>query len=316
MKILIGYDGSECGDAALDDLRRAGLPEGGVETLVVSVADYWLPSPPPSSYETVAAARGANSAVELQHKFEQGSLSVKAEEEIALIARAAIQKNFPKWQVRAEACCGSPASELIWRADEWKPDLIVVGSHGHGAIGRFILGTVSQKVVTEARTSVRVARGPLTVDLPPLRVVIGIDGSTAADQVAREVANRRWPPLSEVRLVMADEPLKPTLIGNLVPPVRRWVDESNKADREYLHKILDQAAAPLLAADLLVSTVIKDGDPKRVLVAEAEAWGADAIFVGATGSGNRLSRFLLGSVSAAVAARAHCSVEIVRRFDG
>jgi len=27
MKILIGYDGSHCADAALDDLRRAGLPE-------------------------------------------------------------------------------------------------------------------------------------------------------------------------------------------------------------------------------------------------------------------------------------------------
>ena len=30
------------------------------------------------------------------------------------------------------------------------------------------------------------------------------------------------------------------------------------------------------------------------------------------GFGNRLERFLLGSVSAAVAARAHCSVEVVR----
>jgi hypothetical protein len=26
MKILVAYDGSECADAALDDLRRAGLP--------------------------------------------------------------------------------------------------------------------------------------------------------------------------------------------------------------------------------------------------------------------------------------------------
>jgi len=26
MKILIGYDGSECADAAIDELRRAGLP--------------------------------------------------------------------------------------------------------------------------------------------------------------------------------------------------------------------------------------------------------------------------------------------------
>jgi len=35
-------------------------------------------------------------------------------------------------------------------------------------------------------------------------------------------------------------------------------------------------------------------------------------FVGSAGFSNRLERFVLGSVSAAVAARAHCSVEVVR----
>jgi nucleotide-binding universal stress UspA family protein len=35
--------------------------------------------------------------------------------------------------------------------------------------------------------------------------------------------------------------------------------------------------------------------------------------VGSAGFSNRLERFVLGSVSAAVAARAHCSVEIVRK---
>ena len=38
MRILIGYDGSESADAALDDLRRAGLPRE-VEVLIVSVSD-------------------------------------------------------------------------------------------------------------------------------------------------------------------------------------------------------------------------------------------------------------------------------------
>jgi len=70
-------------------------------------------------------------------------------------------------------------------------------------------------------------------------------------------------------------------------------------------------AAPLRTRGLTVSSVIKEGDPKHVLLDEAERWGADCIFVGARGL-SRVERFLLGSVSAAVAARAHCSVEIVR----
>jgi nucleotide-binding universal stress UspA family protein len=55
------------------------------------------------------------------------------------------------------------------------------------------------------------------------------------------------------------------------------------------------------------------GDPKRVLVDEAETWSADCIFVGAKGM-SRVQRVLLGSVSGAVAARANCSVEVVRRY--
>ena len=43
MKLLIAYDGSKCADAALDDLRRAGLPRK-MEVLVLSVADVLMPS--------------------------------------------------------------------------------------------------------------------------------------------------------------------------------------------------------------------------------------------------------------------------------
>ena len=43
----------------------------------------------------------------------------------------------------------------------------------------------------------------------------------------------------------------------------------------------------------------------------AERWGADCVFAGAKGL-SRLERFLVGSVSTAVAARAPCSVEVVR----
>lgn len=40
MKILIGYDGSGCAEAALDDLQRAGLPSE-VEALVLSVTEVF-----------------------------------------------------------------------------------------------------------------------------------------------------------------------------------------------------------------------------------------------------------------------------------
>lgn len=63
---------------------------------------------------------------------------------------------------------------------------------------------------------------------------------------------------------------------------------------------------------MIVSYVVEAGDPKPVLVHRAEEFGADCIFTGASGFSNRIERFILGSVSAAVAARAHCSVEVSR----
>ena len=54
MKILIAYDGSECADAALADLPRAGLPRQA-EVIVLSVTETWLP--PPSSWASRPCCR-------------------------------------------------------------------------------------------------------------------------------------------------------------------------------------------------------------------------------------------------------------------
>jgi nucleotide-binding universal stress UspA family protein len=78
-----------------------------------------------------------------------------------------------------------------------------------------------------------------------------------------------------------------------------------------MSKTLDAMVTPLQTQGLEVSSVIREGDPKHVLLDEAAHWEADGLFVGARGL-SRVERFLLGSVSAAVAARAPCSVEVVR----
>lgn len=311
MKILIAYDGSECAEAALDDLQRAGLPRD-VEALVVSVAEVWLPPPPPSSYEIVEGTICEGAACTEGRARQQFNFALERAREHAERACGRLRSIFPEWQISSDSYFGSPASELITRADEWKPDLIVVGSHGRSALGRFVLGSVSQKVLAEARMSVRVARGRVEVEPSPIRLVIGVDGSPAAEAAVREVAARKWPLKSEARVILVDEPLVPTLMGRIIPPVARWIEESNETDRAWVMKIAEAAAEQLRKAELDVFVSIKEGDPKRVLVEEAEDWGADSIFVGSTGFSNRFERFMLGSVSSAVAARAHCSVEVVR----
>jgi nucleotide-binding universal stress UspA family protein len=77
--------------------------------------------------------------------------------------------------------------------------------------------------------------------------------------------------------------------------------------------LLQTAAKKLTDAELTVTSKIEQGDPKHLLIAAAEEWGADCIFIGASCEPQSFERLLLGTVATAVVARAHCSVEVVRQ---
>lgn len=312
MKILIAYDGSSCADAALDDLQRAGLPPEA-EAQIISVAEIWLPPPPPSAAEILERAGEVKVPSDFKRVYSKGSAAMKEALALAEQASDRVKTNFPGWKLFADADCGSPAWEIVFRADQWQPDLIVVGSHGRTALGRFVLGSVSQRVLTEAKCSVRIARGRIEEPGSPVRIIVGIDGSPGSEEAVRAVAARTWPAGSEVKVIIVDDPLVPPIIGEIIPPLAETIEESNAEDWSRDKEVLANATALLRASDIKASTEIRLGDPKKELPQAAEEWAADCIFVGSAGFSNRFERFVLGSISAAVAARAHCSVEVVRK---
>ncbi len=305
MRVLIAYDGSHCAESALDDLVRAGLPAEG-EVLVVTVAEVWLP--PPDSTEQIdefmedLLAKHREKGERLLHEAE-----IKAKH-----ASARVKRTLPGWNVKHIATYGSPSWEILTAADELNPELIIVGSHGHSVLGRLLLGSVSQKVLTEAKSSVRISRGKVEVDPTPVRIMIGFDGSNGAKAAVETVRQRVWPSGTEVQLVAATDSVVPTAIGRFIPSVSDWADDESKLEHRWIEQLLQQAAAMLESTSLSVTTQMVEGNPNDVLVREAEKWHADCIFVGANAFGSRLERFLLGSTSSAVASRAACSVEVVR----
>jgi nucleotide-binding universal stress UspA family protein len=294
-------------------LQRAGLPPEGVEAVVVSVAEVWLPPPGDEVLDDTFPLQ-IPAGVKLAR--ERAARIVGQAQELAERGGERVRRIFPRWTVSHEAASGSPAFELLNRAEGWQPQLIVVGSHGHTALGRFVLGSVSQKVLTEARTSVRVARRATGAGASAERIVVGVDSSPGSQAAVRAVASRGWSPGSEVRVVVAQDLMKAFPVSLLIPPVNEFVDEVNKDEHTQAEEMAAEAIKELRAGlddkGVIVSSVVDAGDPKRVLVRHAEEFGADCIFTGATGFSSRAERFLLGSVSAAVAARAHCSVEVVR----
>ena len=144
MKILIAYDGSDSAESAIDDLKRAGLPPQA-EAIVLTVAEELVPAPAGIGGVATSFAKNLLEA-------EKDSLSVAGR------ARSRILTLFPDWEILAEAGVGSPGGKIIARADEWRPDLIVVGSHGRTTLGQMFFGSVSSGVAARAYCSVEVVR--------------------------------------------------------------------------------------------------------------------------------------------------------------
>lgn len=286
MKILVAYDGSEGSEAALKDLERAGLPDH-TEALVMSLADVFLP-PADGSEETFHPF--VPETVKLAHQRAQQKL--EEAQDLAQRASEQIRSTFPTWSVHYEALADSPAWGLLRTADHWKPDLIVMGAHGDSLFGaRLILGSISQRVLYEARSSVRIGRPSKKNPGQPVLILIGFDNSADSTAAVDAVCRRRWPKGSEVALLA------------VVDSVLETTPNPSEPSELLAEKLRD--------AGLHVQVLVKRGRPADEILEEAGAWSADCIFVGAKGT-RGISRLLLGSVSSSVAARAHCSVEVVR----
>lgn len=308
MKILIAYDGSKSSDAALEDLRRAGLPKT-VEAVVMTLADVFLP-PPINEDPDNTVPMQVPASVRLAH--ERAELAAAEANSLAKRASDQLKQRFPEWNVRHEASADSPAWALIMKADEWKADLVVVGAHGHSVLGgRLILGSVSQRILYEVSCSVRVARAGRGETHSPLRIVIGVDGSPYSHAVVDAVYRREWPTGTQVRLLAAVDTVMSITPDPSQPSMLKWIDVGEEDNWDQVRQIFEPSVERLRSGGLDAEVMIRRGSPAAELIGEAESWVADCVFVGAKGV-RGIDRLLLGSVSSAVAARAPCSVEVVR----
>ena len=309
MKILVAYDGSEGADAALRDLQRAGLPREA-EALIISVADVMI-TPETSRYEIAGQALMSRRFTGgLMYAERQATRVLHEAREFGSKGSARLRSLFPYWAVRSEVLTGTAWSELIRKANEWEPDLVVLGSQERTAFGRFILGSVSTKVATDSNYSVRVAREPAASrrNKPP-RIMIGVDGSRESERAVREVGSRVWPAGTEVQIISVDEGISHQSISPIIPITSELIDEEKTLGaRNMVH----WAQSELNAIGLDTSSYVVKGDPKRVLIEKGVEWNVDSIFVGARRFTSAFERFWLGSVSTALVTKAYSSVEVVR----
>ena len=73
----------------------------------------------------------------------------KEEAEKVLVPIEKLLKRHPL-KFRVSSVVGTPAEEIVRAAKREKAHMIVMGTHGHGLLGRAVMGSVAQRVVTDS----------------------------------------------------------------------------------------------------------------------------------------------------------------------
>jgi len=165
-RVVVGVDGSERSEQSVQWLRGFPLPVG-CELRIISV----LPSPDELARTpdapSPASGNSAAGLLPFGHSYRSArALAERRQEEVEkhLDALAGTLTGAGE-QVRSEIWYGDPALELIEGAERNQADLIVVGSHGHSAVERFFMGSVSEKLLHHAPCSVLIVKRPVQREL-------------------------------------------------------------------------------------------------------------------------------------------------------
>jgi len=146
MKILLATDGFLYSKEAVKNLSQR-LFHPNTEVRIISVYE---------SYPFISAV--GTMGVMQEYNPDAGKFGLKAAENITKNAAKILKKKNPKLIVSEIVIDGSPKKAILEEAEKFGADLIVVGSHGGGAVERFLLGSVSHAVSLHAKCSVEIVR--------------------------------------------------------------------------------------------------------------------------------------------------------------
>ncbi|MBU0696784.1 MAG: universal stress protein [Bacteroidetes bacterium] len=150
-----------------------------------------------------------------------------------------------------------------------------------------------------------------------MKILLATDGSQHSVAAVEEIAGRPFLPNTELRIISVFE--NPSIYAYAPLPMggmENYYQEMELTARKAAREAVETAAELIGSTNktLSITTAVLEGSAKEVILDEADAFNADLIVVGPHGRSG-FERFLLGSVSQAVALHAKCSVEIVRTRD-
>jgi nucleotide-binding universal stress UspA family protein len=147
-------------------------------------------------------------------------------------------------------------------------------------------------------------------EITTMRILLATDGSAYSEAAVNELASRPMPIDSQVLVISVVE--LPSFPWAFPGGGVDFDQQMQQTGRAAVEEAVGRLKAGPESQKMNITSKVVSGSPKRVILEEADAYGAELIMIGSHGRG-AWDRLLLGSVSQAVAAHAKCSVEIVRK---
>jgi nucleotide-binding universal stress UspA family protein len=297
-QILVPLDGSALAETILPHATELARATGSRLTLLQAV-------PPPVLVEPMMGAIPPPTITYGVWETENAA----ARTYLAATARTLEAQHLP---VETIVSNGDPATEIVdWAAQDPPNRRIAMATHGRSGLGRWVFGSVAEKVLHAAPVPLLLVRVPPD-PTPPAAArhyqpqLIPLDGSALAERAldqAVPLAQATGATLWLVAVVPSSDMAELTEFS--------WVPPGEDAARAHMTAYLTQAAQGLQATGVPVHTEVLAGHPAQGILHQADAVTADLIVMSTHGRGG-LRRLWLGSVALKVVQSAQHPVLLVR----
>jgi nucleotide-binding universal stress UspA family protein len=207
---------------------------------------------------------------------------------------------------------GDAAESILLEIGLRSADLVVMCTHGRSGLGRWIYGSVAEKVLAQSRVPVLLVRptgeaATLERELAQASLLVPLDGSAFAETALPHATALARTLGSTILLLRAVEPP----IALYTYPEVALVQVSTEEQHREAELYLEEAAQRLRSTGLSVTTVVREGWPADVIAYRGTELGPSLIVM-ATHGRTGVARLLLGSVALEVVRRSPLPVMLIR----
>jgi nucleotide-binding universal stress UspA family protein len=292
--ILVPLDGSQLAELALQPALAIASQSGSKITLLTVPVRQQVVLPSSAGYGPPIYERTAEHALKQEEQYLARVQDTSANPDI-------------EFDIKVEE--GDVAGVIVDRAVACDADLILMTTHGYSGFTRWMLGSVTERVLREAPCPVLVIRhgGGLR------KALITLDGSRLAEQALRPgIAIGRLLEC-ETSLIRVDqeEKLSSVEMGFLEVASSDLCQDLSLEDADRVSYYLECVVNQFGTEEYPLSKAVVRGKPAESILEYIEEQGVDLVAIATHGYGG-LKRWTYGSVTEKILRKADCAMLVVR----